>query len=209
MAWCGRCGRLQRLCSSASAPVASKPPSPQPSLAPPQVYNFNVPTFGKGVVYDVDQRVRSEQFRFVADALRTAKLRTYVPAFKQARGGAAGRGGSSEGGRGSGGTVRQRRCIDGRNCMAMKHWRRHAGRLNPYPRLPCGSLASCLPGGTTCSPGDTTRSDAATPYRPPLLPCCRRLRSTLPSGATRVWWTLCRPSPTSSSSPHPAPCWVS
>lgn len=52
----------------------------------PQVYNFNVPTFGKGVVYDVDQRVRSEQFRFVADALRTAKLRTYVPAFKQARG---------------------------------------------------------------------------------------------------------------------------
>ncbi|EFN54386.1 hypothetical protein CHLNCDRAFT_56217 [Chlorella variabilis] len=47
-----------------------------------EVYNFNVPTFGYGVVYDVDQRVRSEQFRFVADALRTAKLRTYVPAFK-------------------------------------------------------------------------------------------------------------------------------
>ena len=47
-----------------------------------QVYNFNVPTFGRGVVYDVDQRVRSEQFRFVADALRTAKLRTYVPAFR-------------------------------------------------------------------------------------------------------------------------------
>jgi sterol 14-demethylase len=46
------------------------------------VYNFNVPTFGRGVVYDVDQRVRSEQFRFVADALRTAKLRTYVPAFR-------------------------------------------------------------------------------------------------------------------------------
>jgi len=50
------------------------------------VYNFNVPTFGKGVVYDVDQRVRSEQFRFVADALRTAKLRTYVPQFKQVGG---------------------------------------------------------------------------------------------------------------------------
>ncbi len=49
-----------------------------------------MPTFGKGVVYDVDQRVRSEQFRFVADALRTAKLRTYVPAFKQARAQAAG-----------------------------------------------------------------------------------------------------------------------
>ena len=54
-----------------------------PPSNPQQVYNFNVPTFGKGVVYDVDQRVRSEQFRFVADALRTAKLRTYVPAFKQ------------------------------------------------------------------------------------------------------------------------------
>jgi hypothetical protein len=37
------------------------------------------------VVYDVDQRVRSEQFRWVADALRTAKLRTYVPAFKMVR----------------------------------------------------------------------------------------------------------------------------
>ena len=48
-----------------------------------EVYDFNVPTFGKGVVYDVDQRVRSEQFRFVAEALRTAKLRTYVPAFRQ------------------------------------------------------------------------------------------------------------------------------
>ena len=46
-----------------------------------------MPTFGRGVVYDVDQRIRSEQFRFVADALRTAKLRTYVPAFKQARAG--------------------------------------------------------------------------------------------------------------------------
>lgn len=48
-----------------------------------EVYDFNVPTFGKGVVYDVDQRTRSEQFRFVAEALRTAKLKTYVPAFKQ------------------------------------------------------------------------------------------------------------------------------
>lgn len=57
-----------------------------------QVYNFNVPTFGRGVVYDVDQRIRSEQFRFVADALRTTKLRTYVPAFKQVAGRRRGRG---------------------------------------------------------------------------------------------------------------------
>lgn len=47
-----------------------------------EVYDFNVPTFGPGVVFDVDQRVRSEQFRFVADALRSAKLKTYVPAFR-------------------------------------------------------------------------------------------------------------------------------
>lgn len=47
-----------------------------------EVYDFNVPTFGKGVVYDVDQRTRSEQFRFVAEALRTAKLKTYVPHFR-------------------------------------------------------------------------------------------------------------------------------
>ncbi|GAB4822084.1 hypothetical protein N2152v2_009130 [Parachlorella kessleri] len=48
-----------------------------------EVYDFNVPTFGPGVVYDVDQKVRSEQFRFAAEALRTAKLKTYVPAFVQ------------------------------------------------------------------------------------------------------------------------------
>ncbi|KAL6771334.1 CYP51G1 [Auxenochlorella protothecoides x Auxenochlorella symbiontica] len=48
-----------------------------------EVYSFNVPTFGEGVVFDVDQRVRSEQFRFVADALRSSKLKTYVPAFRQ------------------------------------------------------------------------------------------------------------------------------
>lgn len=68
-----------------AAPATHRPffqTTPSPGRHWPQVYNFNVPTFGYGVVYDVDQRVRSEQFRFVADALRTAKLRTYVPAFK-------------------------------------------------------------------------------------------------------------------------------
>lgn len=48
-----------------------------------EVYGYSIPTFGPGVVYDVDQKVRSEQFRFVADALKTAKLKTYVPAFEQ------------------------------------------------------------------------------------------------------------------------------
>jgi sterol 14alpha-demethylase len=48
-----------------------------------EVYGFNVPTFGPGVVYDVDNKTRSEQFRMVADALKGAKLRSYIPAFVQ------------------------------------------------------------------------------------------------------------------------------
>ena len=31
-----------------------------------EVYEFNVPTFGKGVVYDVPLKVRDEQFRMYA-----------------------------------------------------------------------------------------------------------------------------------------------
>ena len=46
-----------------------------------EVYDFNVPTFGKGVVYDVDVKVRAEQFRIVGEALRSAKLKEYVPQF--------------------------------------------------------------------------------------------------------------------------------
>ena len=82
-----------------------------------QVYEFNVPTFGKGVVFDVDHKVRhddpspthppkaagyvlnphslalinactalqvrGEQFRFFAEALKSAKLKVYVPYFVQ------------------------------------------------------------------------------------------------------------------------------
>ena len=47
-----------------------------------EVYDFAVPTFGPGVVYDVDVKIRSEQFRIVADSLRSAKLKSYVPQFK-------------------------------------------------------------------------------------------------------------------------------
>ncbi|OAY73173.1 Obtusifoliol 14-alpha demethylase [Ananas comosus] len=36
------------------------------------------PTFGPGVVFDVDYSVRQEQFRFFTEALRVAKLRSYV-----------------------------------------------------------------------------------------------------------------------------------
>jgi len=39
-----------------------------------QVYNFNVPTFGPGVVYDVDQKVRTEQFRFFTEASHRLSL---------------------------------------------------------------------------------------------------------------------------------------
>ena len=46
-----------------------------------QVYNFNVPTFGKGVVYDVEQKVRTEQFRFFTEALKRDRLKKYVPMF--------------------------------------------------------------------------------------------------------------------------------
>lgn len=40
-----------------------------------------MPTFGKGVVFDVDSKVRAEQFRFFASALQTSKLKSYVPLF--------------------------------------------------------------------------------------------------------------------------------
>jgi sterol 14alpha-demethylase len=48
-----------------------------------QVYKFNVPTFGPGVVYDVDVSVRTEQIRFFAESLKTEKLKSYVPLFVQ------------------------------------------------------------------------------------------------------------------------------
>ena len=43
-----------------------------------EVYQFNVPTFGKGVVFDVGHVERAEQFRFFSEALKTARLQTYV-----------------------------------------------------------------------------------------------------------------------------------
>lgn len=57
--------------------------APDEKMSQTEVYNFNVPTFGPGVVYDVDVRIRAEQFRIVGDALRTAKLKSYVPQFRQ------------------------------------------------------------------------------------------------------------------------------
>lgn len=52
--------------------------APEADLSQQEVYQFNVPTFGPGVVFDVDYSVRQEQFRFFTEALRVAKLRSYV-----------------------------------------------------------------------------------------------------------------------------------
>lgn len=43
-----------------------------------EVYQFNVPTFGPGVVFDVDYSVRMEQFRFFSESLRVSSLKSYV-----------------------------------------------------------------------------------------------------------------------------------
>ncbi len=45
------------------------------------MYDFSVPTFGKGVVYDVEQKIRTEQFRFFTEALKKDRLKKYVPLF--------------------------------------------------------------------------------------------------------------------------------
>jgi hypothetical protein len=45
------------------------------------VYSFNVPTFGPGVVFDVDQKTRTEQFRWFTEALKKERMRAYVPSF--------------------------------------------------------------------------------------------------------------------------------
>eukprot|EP00958_Prasinococcus_capsulatus_P023578 scaffold3551_cov408-Prasinococcus_capsulatus_cf.AAC.5 len=47
-------------------------------LSQKEVYSFNVPTFGKGVVFDVDHKIRAEQFRFFADSLGTLRMKTYI-----------------------------------------------------------------------------------------------------------------------------------
>lgn len=48
-----------------------------------QVYKFNIPTFGKDVVFDVHHKVRAEQFKFLSEALKIAKMHDYVPLFVQ------------------------------------------------------------------------------------------------------------------------------
>lgn len=52
--------------------------APESDLSQQEVYQFNVPTFGPGVVFDVDYSIRQEQFRFFTEALRVNKLKGYV-----------------------------------------------------------------------------------------------------------------------------------
>lgn len=52
--------------------------APESDLSQQEVYQFNVPTFGPGVVFDVDYTIRQEQFRFFTEALRINKLKGYV-----------------------------------------------------------------------------------------------------------------------------------
>lgn len=52
--------------------------APESDLSQQEVYRFNVPTFGPGVVFDVDYSIRQEQFRFFTEALRANRLKGYV-----------------------------------------------------------------------------------------------------------------------------------
>nr|AYM55680.1 cytochrome p450 [Croton stellatopilosus] len=52
--------------------------APESELSQQEVYRFNVPVFGPGVVFDVDYSVRQEQFRFFTESLRVNKLKGYV-----------------------------------------------------------------------------------------------------------------------------------
>lgn len=52
--------------------------APESDMSQQEVYQFNVPTFGPGVVFDVDYSIRQEQFRFFTEALRVTKLKGYV-----------------------------------------------------------------------------------------------------------------------------------
>lgn len=48
-----------------------------------QVYKFNVPTFGKDVVFDVSHKIRAEQFKMFSEGLKISKMTDYVPLFVQ------------------------------------------------------------------------------------------------------------------------------
>lgn len=52
--------------------------APESEMSQQEVYKYAVPTFGPGVVFDVDYSVRMEQFRFFSESLRVSSLKSYV-----------------------------------------------------------------------------------------------------------------------------------
>lgn len=46
-----------------------------------EVYGYSVPTFGHDVVFAVDDKVRAEQFKLLSEALKSSKMKDYVPVF--------------------------------------------------------------------------------------------------------------------------------
>ncbi|MEW5310686.1 MAG: hypothetical protein WDW38_002458 [Sanguina aurantia] len=46
-----------------------------------EVYNFNVPTFGPGVIFDVERKIRTEQIKFFSEALKKERVMKYAPQF--------------------------------------------------------------------------------------------------------------------------------
>ncbi len=57
--------------------------APDDQLSQREVYQFTVPVFGRGVAYDVQPELMSEQLTFLHPALREARLRRYVQFFHE------------------------------------------------------------------------------------------------------------------------------
>mmetsp|Transcript_10455 Transcript_10455/g.15923 ORF Transcript_10455/g.15923 Transcript_10455/m.15923 type:complete len:479 (+) Transcript_10455:63-1499(+) len=48
-------------------------------MSQPEVYGFMTPVFGKGVVYDAEPKKRMQQMQHMAQALRSNRLKAYIP----------------------------------------------------------------------------------------------------------------------------------
>ncbi|KAM0911076.1 hypothetical protein ACQ4PT_013733 [Festuca glaucescens] len=57
--------------------------APESEISIDNLYEFTVPIFGKGVLYDVDLATRSKQIRFCTDAIKPMKLKNHVDSLVQ------------------------------------------------------------------------------------------------------------------------------
>jgi sterol 14-demethylase len=48
-----------------------------------QVYQYSVPIFGKGIIYDVDIDTRQEQFKFLTNVFRGENMRAFAPEMQE------------------------------------------------------------------------------------------------------------------------------